>query len=202
MSELGTAIRTKLPKIIVNSIVLFAIWFVAVLMFPTVRTLGDVIPGLQISAGVLAMVFFAAIFGWFAIRIVQDILNIADTISDTFVRFVPWVRQHKIADVKKGIKEIIVGLILILLTPFVTPIVGLAPILGPPLAMAVFIVFVVAALVLFWDAGKNLYSEIEAWADKISGTIAGEEELFETARATPVRRGGGAARKPGRKRRR
>lgn len=197
MSELGTAIRTKLPRIIVNSIVLFAVWLVAVLVLPTVRTLGDIIPGMNITTGVLVMVGFAAIFAWFAIKTVQDVLGLADAIADTFVRFVPWVRQHKIADVKKGIKEIIVGLILILLTPFVTPIVGLAPVLGAPLAMAVFIVFVVAALVLFWDAGKNLYAEIEAWADKISGTIAGEEELFETSRAPRA-----AARKPGKRRRR
>ncbi len=198
MSELGTAIRTKLPRIIVNSIVLFAIWFVAVLMLPMVGTLGSVIPGLQITAGLLVMVFFAAIFGWFAIRTVQEVLGLADAIADTFVRYVPWVRQHKIADVKKGIKEIIVGLILILLTPFVTPIVGLAPVLGAPLATVVFIVLVVSALALFWDAGKNLYSEIEAWAEKISGTIAGEEETFESTRA-PVR---AAARKPARGRRR
>ncbi len=183
MSELGTAIRTKLPRVIVNSIVLFAIWFLAVLMLPTVGTLGSVIPGLQITAGLMVMVFFVAIFGWFAIRTVQDVLGLADAIADTFVKFVPWVRQHKIADVKKGIKEIIVGLILILLTPFVTPIVGLAPVLGAPLATVVFVVLVVSALALFWDAGKNLYSEIEAWADKISGTIAGEEEMFEGARA-------------------
>lgn len=198
MSELGAAIRTKLPRIIVNSIVLFAVWFLAVLVSPTVRTLGDVVPGLNISAGLLVLAIFVAIFGWFAIRIVQDVLGIADAIADTFVRFVPWVRHHKVSDVKKGIKEIIVGLLLILLTPFVTPVVGLAPVVGAPLALVVFLAMLVGALVLFWDAGKNLYSEIEVWADKISGTIAGEEEMFEGARA-PTRH---AARRAGRGRKR
>lgn len=191
MSELGTAIRTKLPRIIVNGIVLFAVWFAAVWISPLVNlALGNIIPGLQISTGIPVMLFFVAIFAWFAIKVVQDILGLADAIADTFVRFVPWVRHHKIADVKKGVKEIIVGAVLILLMPFVTPIIGFAPVIGAPLALAVLIVLVVAALALFWDAGKNLYAEIEAWADKLSGTIAGEEETLESARMTarPARR--------------
>lgn len=189
MSELGNAIRKKLPRIILNLAVLFCIWFIATLISPAVQSLGAVIPGSQVSTGFLVIVTMVIIMAYFAVSIIQDVMVIAEAAADTIVHSTPLIKPTEANDVKKAIKEVVMAIVLVLLTPFLPGTIALIPVLGPTLATVTLFVLVAAALGLFWAAGKILYKELSHYTNHIADVVAGEAEKYESKRKPAPKKG-------------
>ncbi len=187
MTELGNRIRQKLPRIILNLAVLFSVWFIATLVSPAVQSLGSVIPGAQISTGFLVIASLIVVMLYFAIAVIQDVLALADTAAETIVGYAPLVRGSEAADLKKAIKEIVLALVLILLTPFLPGMLALIPVVGQMLATISIWFIVAVSLALFWAAGKILYKDLSKYTSHIADVVAGQEEKFESKRPAPKR---------------
>jgi hypothetical protein len=192
MSELGNKIRQKLPKILLNLAVLFSVWFIATLISPAVQSLGSVIPGAQISTGFLIIASLIVVMMFFAIAVIQDTLAVADALAETLVHLAPLMKKEEASDIKKAIKEIVLALVLILLTPFLPGMLALIPVIGQMLATIAIWFIVIVSLALFWAAGKILYKELSKYTTHIAEVVAGEEEKLESkkapARKAPARR--------------
>ncbi|MFH0962015.1 MAG: hypothetical protein V1820_05000 [archaeon] len=182
MSELGNKIRTKLPRVILNLAVMFSIWFVATLISPAVQSLGAVIPGSQVSTGFLVIVSMVVVILYFAIAVIQDVVAIAETAAETFVHLTPMIKETEANSVKKAIKEIVIAILLVLLTPFIPGTLALIPVIGPTIATVVLFVLIGAALSLFWASGRIFYKELSRYTNHIADIVAGETEKLEGRR--------------------
>lgn len=200
MSELGNKIRTKLPRIILNLAVMFSVWFIATLVAPAVQSLGAIIPGSQVSTGFLVVVSMVIVIAYFALAVVNDVLSIVETLADALVHLTPVIKETEANNLRKAAKELAIAVMLILLTPILPGTLALIPVIGPTFATVILFALVVAALSLFWAAGKILYKELSRYTGQIAEVVAGQAEKAEAKATKPLKKPVETPRKKGKKR--
>ncbi len=179
MHKLAKQIKAKVPAILTNIVLLFAVYMVAVLLVPSLQGIGLSIPGLGMSAGVLLSAVLLIVGVYFGLKIFTDVLSLAETASETFVDMLPWVKEGREKDVQKAFKEIVAAIVVILLLQPLAQMVGLIPYIGVIITQYVVIAVVIGIVLLLFDAGKIFYVELNEWSKKVASTLAGEAEKLE-----------------------
>jgi|GEM_PF-6364931 len=179
MQKLSEKLRKRLPRIMLNLAVIFSIWFIATLISPAVQSLGAVIPGSQISAGFIIIISMIIVMGYFAISVSKDLLSIAEGISELLLTSTRLAREGEEANFRKAIKQVVIAVFLIILTPIIPGTFALIPVVGSTLATVIFFVFLAFSLSLFWDSGKVFYKTLSRYTEKIADVVAGEAEKIE-----------------------
>lgn len=179
MQKLSEKLRKGLPRIMLNLAAIFLIWFIATLISPAVQSMGAVIPGSHMSAGFMIIISMIIVMGYFAISVSKDLISIAEGVSDLLLTSTRLAREGEEASFRRAIKELVIAVFLILLTPIIPGTIALIPVAGPTLATIIFFAFLIFSLSLFWDSGKVFYKHLSRYTEKIANVVAGEAEKIE-----------------------
>lgn len=169
---MAAEIRKRVVRVVINSGLLALIIVIFQLALPGALALIFLIPkeGLTITTSFILLLITIASF--FALRILLDLLQLVDLISDHLIKHLPGFKSDKRISIKKALKEITIVSALILLTPLASSLLLRIPSVGYWLTIGLSITFVIISIILIYDAGKTLYavfqSGIQLLLDKIS----------------------------------
>jgi len=176
---LSTAIREKLPRVIVNSVTLVVIVIVSQITLPILNYAYTMsIPGMGVSLGLLISIILLAIVVLFAIRIVSDLTSLFG-LTNLITRIVPGLTSEHMSDLRRVVYNLLYVLLVILLFWIVAPWLPLIPGVGPTIMSALPIVIVAIVVLLFWDIGRTIYRNIETYSRRLADRISTSIEQAE-----------------------
>jgi hypothetical protein len=174
---LSEEVRRRLPRVLLRSVIVAIILFVAYLAVPLMHittSLGFPLPSLGLL-GTFVVAFFIVIVFLLALRILTDVKVLLDAGAVYFAEWLPGIKGHRLPAIRRAFMEIGYAIFIVLVIGFLSPLIATLPGLSIIVSVLPFVGLAVVIL-LVWDAGRILYRELEERVVEISEHIATELE--------------------------
>jgi len=163
MTEKGNEIRRRLPRLVMNLIMVVIIWLMSVFIPPTLDSV--IIPGLEIQASFLVWILMIILMSIFLIRVLSDALILGDIFTDAFVRKMG-IKEGRTP--KRAAREVVYIIIIVLVITAINPLLSRIENYGLYLAAIATYIGLGLVIVFIYDIGRILYTLIENKADSIA----------------------------------
>ena len=153
-------IRQRLPRLILDFIAIILTLAVAYVVLPIADAISFIVPAVGISVGLMVAVIFLVILAILVIRVLHSAASLVNLSSETLTKAVPGLEEPYVNLVQKVTRDFFFAVVVLILFYVITPFIVLIPGVGVSLAAAIPLVLAGTIVILLYDAGRLLYSEI------------------------------------------
>ncbi|MEM4234200.1 MAG: hypothetical protein QXU75_03525 [Candidatus Methanomethylicaceae archaeon] len=161
-------LRLRITRILSKLLVLLMLILLGYIIMPYFQQLNVTIPIINISLVTLGSVTILAVVGILLYRILADTLLLLNPLSKAILLIFKKMTMDHVTLVKRAIYDILFLIAFIIVLTALLPIVGSIPVIGVYFATGLPLVALAVVILIFWDLGKILYSEVEQLADFIA----------------------------------
>jgi len=169
-------LRLRLTRIFSKIIVLILVLFFGYIIMPYLQQITFLIPFLNLPLVAVGSVMVLAVIGILLYRILSDILALLDPVSKAFKVILRGFATDRVTVVKRVVYDLFFMIAILILFTVILPPLSSLPGVGIYIATALPLLALAIVVLIFWDLGKVIYSEVERLADFIADKI---EELEE-----------------------
>ena len=174
MTEKGNEIRRRLPRLVMNLIMVVILWLMSVFIPPTLDSV--IIPGLEVQASFLVWILMILLMSIFLIRVLSDALILGDIFTDAFVRKMG-IKEGRTP--KRAAREVVYIIIVVLVITAINPLLSRIENYGFYLAAVATYIGLGLVIVFIYDIGRILYTLIENKADSIAEQMTKKSQKNE-----------------------
>ena len=168
MKSKGQEIRFRLPRIIMNLVMVLIFWIIAAFIPPTLRDI--IIPGINVNAEFLVWILATLVMAIFLIRALSDALVLGDILTDVIVRKLG-VKEER--SPKRAARDFVYIIIVILVVTAASPLLATVSNL---LSMALTYIGLALIILFIYDIGRILYKLVEEKAESFSDRLVQTEK--------------------------
>jgi len=158
----------RINRIISKILILILLILFGYIIMPYFQQLNITLPILNISLVTLGSVTILAVVGILMYRILIDTLMLLKPVSTGIRRIFKKMKMDHVSIVKRVIYDVLFLIALMIFLTALLPIVASVPIIGIYFATGLPLIAFAIVILIFWDLGKILYSEVEQLSDLIA----------------------------------
>jgi hypothetical protein len=163
----GEEIRRRIPRIVMNLIMVIIFWIISVFIPPTLS--GLTIPGINQSASLLVWILTIVIIGIFLVRALSDALVLGDVLTDVLVKRLG-IKEER--SPKRAAREFVYMIIIVLIVTAISPLLATIPDYGYYFSTAATYIGLGLIIIFIYDIGRIIYTIIEEKADSFAELLA------------------------------
>ncbi|MEE8403432.1 MAG: NAD-binding protein [Candidatus Hydrothermarchaeaceae archaeon] len=169
--EAASEIRTRLPKVLINLMVVLGLFFAITVVMPSLNAAVGMIPrvGLNISALLPLMAWL--VIGLIVFRMLDDIRMLLNLMSENLTGLFPGVTKRGCLD--RVLRDVIFAVMIVVFFAIVSP---LASGVSPAFRTLISILSIVLPFIFLYDAARVLSEHVRFFVDRVAERVAGEIE--------------------------
>jgi len=167
-------LRLRLTRIFSKILVLILVLFFGYILMPFLQQVSFMIPFLNLPLVTVGSVTVLAVIGILLYRILSDIVALFNPVSKALKIVLRGFAKERVTLAKRITYDLLFMIALLIILALILPPLSGLPGIGIYVAMALPLLALAIVVLIFWDLGKVIYSEIEKLADLIADKL---EEL-------------------------
>ncbi|MCQ5374065.1 MAG: hypothetical protein NO515_03460 [Candidatus Methanomethylicia archaeon] len=158
-------LRLRITRILSKLLILVMLILLGYILMPYFQQLNIMIPIINMPLVTLGSVTILAVVGILLYRILADTLLLLNPISKAIRVIFRKMTMDHVTLVKRAIYDILFLIALIITLTALLPVVSAFPVIGIYFATGLPLIALAVVILIFWDLGKILYSEVEQLAE-------------------------------------
>ena len=169
-------LRLRLTRIFSKVIVFILVLFFGYIMMPYLQQISFMIPFLNLPLVTVGSVMVLAVIGILLYRILSDIVALLEPVSRAFKIILKEFATDRVTIAKRVTYDLLFLIVVLITFAVILPPLSSLPGIGIYVATAVPLLALAIVVLIFWDLGKVIYSEVERLADFIADKLEEFEE--------------------------